>query len=378
MFFAIRPELQSHHGLAEETIAHVADLSAALAGRGTTLVFLPVPTRAQVMSHMLPPFAADLGYDASVATAVHVDTVARLERAGVVVADPLVALRAAALAGERPFFEADPRPTATGARILADTVAGALSDHASLTDARTASFTSVPAGTQTLASAMRSGLQSACLSELPAVSTDAFTTNAGQFGANTDTQIVVGTEITETSALNLPGFLSEATGLRTLGYGVPGGGAFAAISTYLTSQDFQTAPPKVLVWEVPVSAPLGQFGDQPIRELTAAAGATCSAPVPVRAADASGALTAELSSAQLTERTALSFNTGGTGVAAVRFDFVGADGFARSRSIYRHDGQVLTGQFFVPVGGLADYGVTSVRISGSSAFGTAPQLNVCF
>ncbi|APX14279.1 hypothetical protein BWR18_20740 (plasmid) [Tateyamaria omphalii] len=295
-----------------------------------------------------------------------------------VVADALVDLRAAELAGERPFFEADHRPTANGARILAQSVAAALNKHAALSGAQTTEFTSVPGDKQTVPSAMRASLQTACLTELPAVATQAFATTADQLGAPADMQVVVGTEVTDTAELNLPGFLSEATGLRTLSYGVPMGGAFAAMSTYLTSQDFQTAPPRVLVWEVPVTASLGQYGDQPIKELIAAAGANCAAALTVRADKATGVLTADLSSAQLTDRSTLSFNTGGTAVAAVRFDFVGKDGLARSRSIYRHDGQVLTGQFYIPVGGLAEHGPKSLRISGSSEFGATPQLNVCF
>lgn len=377
-FFAIRPELQAHHGMADETVAHVAALSRALAARGTVLVYMPVPTRAQVMAHRLPVLAAHLGYDPDAATAVHVDMVARLRAAGVTVADARGALRAAALAGQQPFFDTDPRPTAQGARLLAQSVAAALDGHPAMGTAVRGAFTARAEGEVSLPSIMRVTVQLACQSALPAVRTTRFVTHPGTSAVVPDGAVVVGTGTTATAELNLPGFISAATGLRTQGYGVAQGGAFAAISTYLTSLDFHAAPPRVLIWEVPVAASLAAQGDQPMRELITAAAQNCTVDIPLQATAGGDVLRADLAPVPLEAGAVLALDTGGAGLTAVRFHFTGADDLRRTRSIYRHTGQVLTGQFYLPVSGLVQHGLGPLDIQAPAAFGPQPRLRACY
>lgn len=387
-FFAIRPELQAHHGMSDQTIAGLAQLNAALAGRGTTLVLLPVPTRAQVLAHKLPAMAAHLGFNPDAAIAVHVDMIKRLERAGIAVADPMSALRQAALAGGRPYFETDPRPTPQGTRILAASVGELLATHPALADAPRETYVSTEGAATTLASQMRAQLQSACQTPLPPVQTNAFSTSrqtsdfttnaAATFGATPGNRLVVlGTGITGAPALNLAGFLSEATGLEALTYGLQDGGAFAAVSSYLTSADFQAAPPRVLVWEFPVSASMAQHGDQPLAELIAAAGTTCRAALVTTRTAAGDRLRADLSQIRPGAPLTLALDTGGIGFPYVRFHFTGADGLVRSRSIYRHPDQILTGQFYMPLSGLNTDGLRGVEIEGPAAFGLQARLVAC-
>lgn len=378
MFFAIKPELQSHHGLGDGTIAMLGDLSTALAARGTTLVLLPVPTRAQVLAHHLPPMAAHLGYDGANATAVHIDMVARLNRAGVTVADPLDDLRAAALNGERPFFETDPRPTTVGTQVLAKTVGAVLAQHPDFADVKRGIFKSTAGADVTLTSSMRVQLQTACQAELPAVTTKGFSTlkTAGS-GAAGNRLVVLGTDITATAALNLPGFLSEATGLDTLGYGVAKGGAFGAMSSYLTSADFQVAPPKVLVWEWPVTASLANHGDQPLRELGVAAGNMCQQAIAVTRTSDGARVRADLSQISFGPDATILLDSGGIGLPFVRFHFIGADGLIRTRSIYRHKDQLLTGRFYLPLSGLDTAALRGVEIEGPAAFGLQTRLMSC-
>ncbi len=386
-FFAIRPELQAHHGMGDETIAHLAALKDALASRGTTLVLLPVPTRAQVMVHKLPPMAAHLGFHPDLSVAVHTDMLTRLNQAGLTVADPLSALRRAALGADQPYFATDPRPTTYGTRILAASVGKVLADHPDLNDATRGSYTSTKGAEVTLPSAMRAQLQTACETPLPPVTTASFGTarqsvatgsTGTAFGAAPGNRLVVlGTEITGTPELNLAGFLSEATGLEVLHYGVPRGGAYAAISSYLTSADFRASPPRVLVWELPVSAPMGDQGAQPMKELITAAGSTCTSEIALTRTPSGDRLRADLSQMALTPGITLSLGTGGVGLSFVRFHFTGADGLVRSRSIYRHRDQILTGQFYLPLSGLNTTGVLGVEIEGHAAFGPQPRLLAC-
>ena len=162
-FFAIRPELQAHHGMADGTIEELAKLNTALEGRGTTLVLLPVPTRGQVLVDKLPSLASHLGYSASDSAAVHLDMIKRLTQAGIPVADPLIPLRKAALAGAQPYFQTDPRPTPQGARVLAQTVGEVLAGHPNLAGITRDIYISSEGAEITLPSAMRAQLQTCLL-----------------------------------------------------------------------------------------------------------------------------------------------------------------------------------------------------------------------
>jgi alginate biosynthesis protein AlgX len=331
--------------------------------------------------------AGHIGFNASDSTAVHKDMIARLSAAGIPIADALIPLRKAALSGARPYFETDPRPTPQGTRILAASVGALLADHPNLKDVTREVYVSTQGADFTLASSMRAQLQAACQSPIPKVITPSFTTarqtgafaaTGASFGATQGNRLVVlGTEITGTPALNLAGFLSETTGLETLTYGLPGGGPFAAISSYLTSADFQAAPPRVLVWEFPVSASLANHGDQPLAEFIAAAGGACRAPLATTRSPTGDRLRADLSQVRPDAQLTLSLDTGGAALPYVRFHFTGNDGLVRSRSIYRHPDQILTGQFFMPLSGLNATGLRGVEIEGAGAFGLQARLTAC-
>jgi alginate biosynthesis protein AlgX len=375
-FFTIRPELQAFHGLGDDTIAMISDLSQALSTRGTTLVLLPVPTRAQVMSRGLPQMAFYLGYDAAASIAVYEDMMRRLKNAGVTSADPHRALRAAALAGERPFFQTDQRPTSTGTRLLASSVGAAIADHPDLAGVARGTFTSTVGEDVTLSSAMRTQVQTACQTQVPRVNTAVVnTTISGTVPP--DKSVVLGTSITSTTELNLVGFLSEATGLKTLGYGVPKGGAFAAMSSYLTSTDFQTTPPRVLIWEFPVTASLAAYGDQPLRELIAAASNSCGKDLPLTPGKSPGQLRADLGGLAAGADATLALDIGRVGVPYVRFHFTGTDGLVRTRSIYRHPDQLFTGRFYLPLSGLSPDDLQDVEIEAPAGLDEQTRLALC-
>ncbi len=69
--------------------------------------------------------------------------------------------------------------------------------------------------------------------------------------------------------------------MEVIHYAVQDGGAYGAMAAYLTSAEFLAARPAILVWENPVYYPLSDHGDQPMRELIAAAGADCRAGLPI-------------------------------------------------------------------------------------------------
>ena len=379
-FFRIRPDLESHQAMGAQTIAQMGVLSKALAARGTTLVFLPIPGRAHIMAHALPAGASFSGYDADIAWAVQVDMMRRLEAEGVVVADPRDMLKRAAMAGAEVFFGTDPRPTTTGSKIIAKVVADVLVAHPKTKDLPTARFRTARAEEDAvLPSAMRAQLQLACQNALPEVRTERFVT-AGDVAAEVDASgvaAVIGTEMTGTQMLNFAGFLSELSGLRAGSYGVTRGGAYAAISSYLTSADFDAGPPQVLIWEVPVWAPFGSLGAQPMAELIAAASGSCDTPLVLTRGNTALSLNADLSGLGKNAALTLKLDTGGSAVDQATFHFTSADGQTRSRSIYRHRDQILTGRFFMPIGDLLETGVQRVEITLPDAFGGQASLSAC-
>jgi len=295
MFFRILPDLQAGLAMGDPTIDAVGALSGALAARGTTLVLMPVPGRAQVMGHKLPVMARHLGYDPDIATAVYIDMIKRLRAAGVTVADARGPLRKAALGGTPVFFDTDPRPTPQGAQVMAQVVADALADVPALKDLPRATFQTTQGEPFTLASSMHARLQLACQDKLPDVSAPSFVTAGNVIAASPGVAAVLGTQITGTPELNLAGFSSEATGIRA--------GAVAA------------------------------------------AGQTCTQPVPLVPGDATNKVLADLTSIKPGSRVTLALDTGGAAVPQVRFHFTSADGLTRSRGIFRHHDQILTRAF---------------------------------
>ncbi len=376
-FFSILPEMQSHHALTEETIARIVALSNALEARGTTLLLLPVPTRAQVLAHLLPPMARHVGYDADISTTVHQEMIRRMKRAGLNVADVRQPLRQAALAGEQVFFQTDMRPTPAGARVMGQVIAQVLAELPGTRNLPRGTFSSEDVGEVTLSSAMRAQLQLGCQDALPQVRAGMQRTVGSISVNNVSILGLIGTEVSATTELNLAGYISEYSGLRSGSYGVPGGGAYAAMSSFLTAREFETQAPTVLVWEFPVSAPFGLQGDQPLRELTAAAAGRCTQTLPLLTGDNSSRLTAALTGLPNDRPVTLALDTDGVAVSQALFHFTGADGKTRTRGIWRHPGQVLTGRFFLPLSGLQASGLDRVEIELPAAFGPQPRLRAC-
>ncbi|MFC6585185.1 alginate O-acetyltransferase AlgX-related protein [Sulfitobacter aestuariivivens] len=261
---------------------------------------------------------------------------------------------------------------------MAASIADILAQHPDTKDLARGQFLTQPVGAVTLPSVMRAQLQLACQDTLPTVAFAAETTRPdGPVSDSVGVAAVIGTEFTGTAALNFSGYLSAASGLRVLGYGVAGGGAFAAMSSYLTSVDFRAAPPQVLVWEFPLWTSLANHGDQPMKELIAAGGESCSRPLTLGPGSGPGRVVADLQGLDAGQDVTLALDTDGAFVSAVRFHFRGADDLVRPRSIYRHPDQLLTGRFYMPLSGLEATGLRSVEIEIPQPYGPQPSLTAC-
>lgn len=388
VFYRIDPDLMMAQPFSDDTVTALADLSRTLAAGGTRLIYVPLPTKSLAMPEGLPPAARDLGYDATLAATLYDDMLARLTAAGVTAVNARAALRGGADAAPS-FFGPDPRLTAAGARRAAEAIAGTLATLPGVADLPRVRFETRSASAARLPSAMRVALQRHCLMPLPEVETETYlTTRLDGGGASGNALLgtgpqarvaLVGTDYSGDPAVNLGGFLSTATGLDVQSYAVTGGGAFAAISSYLTSRAFAEGRPAVLVWANPVFESLADHGDQPLRELIAAAGDTCRVAVPTGAGAAPGRMIADLAGLDPAVPTMLMIDTGGAPATSVTLEVRGPGTPARARSVHRHPGQVPTGRFYVPLDGLwpeAAAGATA-EIRLDVAFGAAPLVTAC-
>jgi len=388
VFYRIDPDLRMHHPFADETADQLAELSQALASLGTTLIYVPVPTKALAMPDQLTQRTRDYGFDAALATTTFEQGLQKLQVRSVVTADIRRALRAP-MTEPPSFFQADYRLTTDGTRRAARAIADAMALTPVYIDLPKGRFDTRPAGFVTLPSDMRTALQRHCLSELPLVETETFGSTQLQAitggsdtifgtGSGNGSVALLGTEVTGETAVNLAGFLAEFSGLNVFQYSVTGGGAYAAISAYLTSQQFQDTRPAFLVWTNPVENNLAQFGDQPMRELIAAAGANCRVPLRLLTAGDQTRVTADLTVLDPSQAYTLFVDADGAEATEARFDFLGGSGLIRSKSVFRHNDQVKTGRFFMPLTGLWSEGAQTVEIALDVPFGAGPRVTACF
>lgn len=384
VFYRVTPDLHMFNSFSEVTADRVAALAKTLATQGTTLVFVPVPTKSLAMPDQLPQAARDYGYDASLAATVYLEAVKKLQKRGVAVVDARRALQSR----EAPsFYLTDYRMTAAGAERAARAIADVIAAQPGFADLPKGRFDVTAAGAVVVESAMRSALQRHCLQPLPLAETESHAaarmqggvaaTGNAIFGSGGGRIAVVGTEIDGDPVAGLAGFVSKYTGLDTSLYAVAGGGAFAAITSYLTSSAFAEARPAYLVWSVPVQDSLANYGEQPFAELMAAAGDTCRVPLPVMASPGGSSVVADLSSLDAGQGYVI-FAEVDSAAAAARFDFATRSGQVVSRAVYRSKDQVRTGRFYMPMTGLPPEGAQTVEIAFDVAMGGTPRVTACF
>ncbi len=194
--------------------------------------------------------------------------------------------------------------------------------------------------------------------------------------ANVLPVVMVGTSFTDLAVSNFPGFVAQHSGLEVVNYAITGGGQYGAITSYLTSDDFQNAPPAFLVWEVPIYANLAQNGDRQMRELIAAAGGRCTTKVDLRKHDDGFGLTVLLPSG-LGPDHSLFLDTSSRSTSVASFHFRSATGRERTKSIRRGERLRLNGRFYMPLTGLWPEGASSVDITVETPLGQSPAVFVC-
>ena len=430
MFFRVTQDIAMQGRYSDAVVAELATLAEALQVRGTRLMLAPVPGKSLTMPHLLPQKAAELGFDFDTALAVYRDIHARLSSAGVTTVDLQPAL-ASTDAATPPFFGADTHWNSVGAKRAAEAIAEVLRSDPRYGDMPQTRHQSVAKGTVAIPSGMRRIIQQHCKDKVPEAVTTQYETKrvqdvvadsieiglgeppldiglddapldigleeapldiglgdapldiglssgpAARADAATALPVaLVGTSFSDMAAVNFPGFLAQHSDLEVVNYAITGGGQFTAISSYLTSEDFQSAPPAFLVWELPIYLNIAQGSDQPMRELIAAARGNCRETLEVETTADGNSLKADLP-AEFGAYTTLFVDTGSAAVREVAFRFTSATGRTRTKSILRSERARLNGRFYMPLSGLPSSSITSVEISSPSPFGDAPRLFAC-
>ncbi len=223
-----------------------------LAQMGVKLVIALVPDKARVYAQQLPT-----GVYPDYNQARYQNALLGLKREGVTVSDILTAMKPSALNTEV-YYRSDTHWNQRGAKCAAQAIAETLGQlQLTLEETR---FSSSDNG----AMVERSGdllrlmglehvpnlLRPHPDTEIPVLtqqtSADAV---AGLFGDASVPVVLTGTSYSLRG--NFHGFLQQALSAKVLNAAKDGGGFLQSTTNYLTDQSFKTAPPKVIVWELP-------------------------------------------------------------------------------------------------------------------------------
>ncbi len=356
-FFRLLADLRMLHAVEDPVIERLAALSAALADQGTTLIYAAVPTKGEVMTAQLPAAAKDTQFDSATATLLYKDTIARLTKHGILAPDLLTALSHADPATP-PFFKTDFHWTASGALLAAKAIAVQIKAQPFYADMPQDTYVTTLGPVTDSFSTMRRILQGNCQLELPRVAAHTQVTakvddaaiKTDIFAGDHAPQIVlVGTSFSDASLANFAGSLSQTTGLEVVNYAVTGGNQFGAITSYMISRDFVAARPRFLIWENPIYNNLAQFGPDPLEELIAASGNTCTQGLPAKQT-APNTLTADLRGLALHPNSATLADLGTDVARRAAFHFLTKTGIPRTAVMERGARVQASGRFFQSLG----------------------------
>lgn len=397
-FFRILADLRMQHPFTEEVTTMMAQLSDALKAHGTTMMYVPVPTKSVTLPTFLPDEAALFGFDEKVASTVYEDQIQRLEAKNVIAVDLLKALKTTN-GDDPPFFRSDFHWTSTGARKAAETIGGMIKATPDYADVTPTNYESKPMGTELAVSGMRRELQAYCALSLPPVVSEAFDTvevasadstldifgdsgsgggEDGSGGGHTDEIALVGTSFSDAEVPNFSGFLSQYASLPVANFAITGGNQFGAITSYLTSREFQAQRPRYMVWENPIYNNLAQFGPNSMVELIAAARNDCK-PVSGKptATQDPGGLTVDLTADRIGAKQVLLADAGDEGSRDIVLKFTSKDGRTFEREIHRGDRFRATGRFYIPLESLDSLELSKVDIQFDRVSPDTAQVSLC-
>jgi alginate biosynthesis protein AlgX len=385
-FFREGSDLEDFFDYGDDTLAYLKRFSKVLEARGTRLVYLPVPPKAVIEPQKLG--SAGGGFIANQARQSFSETVAALNREGIATVNLLDA--PPGRAGEDFFFARDFHWRPEGARAAAFAVKAALTgDPVYEALDKSGYATTDQKRAEPFRSAMLRALQRLCTDELPQEKAELYETLADGgggvdlFGGDGTTPVaLVGTSFSDIETFNFVGFLQEALGLEVANYAISGGGAFTALESLTHSDVFETAPPKLLVWENPAYDRLDGVGVSQFRQIIPAIRGYCDGAAKLVETslhiESGGAATLPLSDKNVSgSRFYLALKATETSIRNIQFDIRYADGDGEIFAVSRSDRAKASDRFFIEFSDDIPSTVSEVAISGQPDRPTDFTVQLC-
>lgn len=247
-------DLRISFGPDDQGLRDMVRLNQALKRRGVTLVVVVQPPRGLMQREQLGS-AERASYNHELAQFSYVSMLKRMRGAGIVVPDleRLVYDRS----GGDFFFRADHHWTPEGARRTALVTADRIRELPEYDQIEHRKFVTRPAALFAKRGTMSRAAARICGFDSPAQYVRTYVTEPADDAsgdsllgeASAPPVILVGTSNSDPT-YNFSGFMSEALGIDILNASIAGGGMDGALLAYLRSAEFQTQPPKLMIWEI--------------------------------------------------------------------------------------------------------------------------------
>jgi alginate biosynthesis protein AlgX len=231
----------------------MARLRKALKARGVQVVLISSPPRGLVEYQKLGPSLRER-YDYARALANYRAHLERLRGAGFLVPDTSTFANEFGDNDENFYFKRDLHWTSNGARRTAELVAATIRDAGLQAALPQKAYSSRPLGTKSTYGTISRAATQLCGGRYAAEVLPLHTTVAPPsddlFGDEAAPQVtLVGTSFSENVDYHFAGFLQSQLQTDVLNAAFAGGNFDGAITQYLLSEEFQKAPPKILIWE---------------------------------------------------------------------------------------------------------------------------------
>ena len=287
-FFRLQGDLREDFDLYSEAETYMRRLVTGLKARGTSMVFLSVPSKGIVeYAHVNAHLPELRGYQVEYARASYHHFVKSLAATGLIVADVQDVLDVHPTPQTAFFFKRDHHWTPDGARIAATALGTAIRSTPAYHSMTPATYRTEQSGTQKMKDKMALELQRLCNTEMPPETYTTYQTilqagNAkgeealfGKAGGG-ESSVLVGSSYSAEPEFNFDGFLSEATGLPIANHAISGGLLFNALISYASSAAFEKEHPPFLIWEAPASDNLNDNPSLAFRQILPALHGECS------------------------------------------------------------------------------------------------------
>lgn len=246
-------DLDEHFEIDPDTLSEMNRFRTALAARGTELVMVYQPTRGL----MNPSGVKGAPYNFATAADSYSTALQQIRSTGIIVPS----LETLIEGGDTPsfYFRRDAHWAPYGAKLTAQVVADTIKDLDTYSTIPEKKYKNERVGLLNVSGSHQKAAYLICGTQYPDQYVDAFEASSIDeeesdlfSDANLPDIVAAGTSFTKSQTnYNFVGYLKEFLARDILNIGQAGGGVIGSLIQYLPTDDFQEAPPKILIWEVP-------------------------------------------------------------------------------------------------------------------------------